>query len=126
MNIPQGHQAVMPYLILNGAARFIDFVKAVFQAEIVNITYQKDPEDRIMHAEALIGGSTVMFTDATTQWTPQVVGLFVYVDDADVSFDKAVAAGAKVIMGLSDQSYGRTCGVEDPTGNTWWITAVAK
>ena len=124
MNIPPGHQAVMPYLILKGASRFIDFVTAVFQAQIVNMTGRPDAGEGIMHAEALIEGSTLMFADATEQWPPQVAGLFVYVADADTAFNKAVAAGGKVIMELRDQDYGRTCGVQDPTGNTWWITAV--
>ncbi len=124
MNIPQGHQAVMPYLILENASRFVDFVTSVFQAQIVNVTRRPDDNDGIMHAEAIIEGSTMMFADATEQWSPQVAGLFVYVADADAAFDKAVAAGGKVIMELRDQDYGRTCGVQDPTGNTWWITSV--
>ena len=124
MNIPQGHQAVMPYLILENASRFVDFVTSVFQAQIINVTRRPDDNDSIMHAEAIIEGSTMMFADATEQWLPQVAGLFVYVADADDAFDKAVAAGGKVIMELSDQDYGRTCGVQDPAGNTWWITSV--
>ena len=42
------------------------------------------------------------------------------------SFKKAIAEGATVLMELSDQNYGRTCGVTDPFGNIWWITSVDK
>lgn len=125
MHISQGHQAVMPYLIVNGAAQFMDFVKTVFGAE-VTMQHFRDETKTVMHAEVTIQGSTIMFADATPQFEPQVAGLFVYVDDADVCFHKALAAGAVVVTDLSDQEYGRTCGVKDPAGNTWWITSVAS
>lgn len=122
MQIPKGHQQVMPYLILNNAAKFIEFTKAIFGAELLN-THMRD-ENKIMHAEINIGGNTIMFADATEQYPPATGGFFVYVEDADKSYARSLEEGATSIMGLSDQSYGRTCGVLDPTGNTWWITSV--
>lgn len=124
MNIPQGHQAVMPYLMLPDAAKFIDFTKAVFNAS-PGMQRLRDDGNTIMHAEINIGGSTIMFADATAQWTPQTANMFVYVDNADATFQKALDNGATVVMDLSDQDYGRTCGVSDPFGNVWWITSVA-
>jgi uncharacterized glyoxalase superfamily protein PhnB len=50
--------------------------------------------------------------------------MFVYVDNADEIYQKALQEGAVSIMEPADQSYGRSCGVEDPYGNTWWITSV--
>jgi uncharacterized glyoxalase superfamily protein PhnB len=50
------------------------------------------------------------------------VNLFLYVDDADTWVDRAVSAGAKLVMPVADQEYGRSGGVEDPFGLTWWIT----
>ena len=126
MNIPQNHQAVMPYLIVKGADAFIDFLSAAFDATITSRHLREGDEQVIMHAEANVNGSTVMFAEATGEFQPQNAGLFVYVDHADVSFEKAKTAGAKVVMELSDQDYGRTCGVVDPVGNTWWITSVNK
>ena len=48
--------------------------------------------------------------------------LFVYCEDADAMFNRAVEHGAKVLMPMADKDYGRTGGVEDPFGFTWWIT----
>jgi uncharacterized glyoxalase superfamily protein PhnB len=78
----------------------------------------------IMHSEIQIGGSTIMFADTTEQIKEQVAGLFIYVENADETYKKAIDAGATTVMELSNQDYGRTCGVNDPFGNTWWITTV--
>jgi PhnB protein len=123
MNIPTGHQAVMPYLILNGASKFIDFTQKVFDAKLIS-THLRDDQKTIMHAEIGIDGSTIMLAEATEQFPPQNAHLFVYVEDADKSFQAAKDNGAEVMTELSDQDYGRTCGVTDPTGNVWWITSL--
>jgi PhnB protein len=124
MKLPEGHQVIMPYLMLNGALDFIEFTKAVFNAEVSLQMHQMRPDYKtVMHSEIRIGGSTIMFSDATEQWKEQVANLFIYVENADDTFKRAVELGAEVVMELSDQSYGRTCGVKDPFGNTWWIAA---
>ncbi len=123
MNIPKGHQAVMPYLILKGAQSFISFTQKVFNAAVLSQHLRAD-QKTIMHAEIQINGSTIMFAEATEQFEPQNANLFVYVENADESFEAAKANGATVLMELSNQDYGRTCGVTDPTGNIWWITSV--
>ncbi|QNK63985.1 VOC family protein [Pedobacter sp. PAMC26386] len=125
MNIPAEHQTVMPYLMVKGATKFIDFTRKVFHAELIeNMHKMREDGLTVMHSEITIGGSTIMFCEATSQWTPQPANLFVYVESADETYQKALDEGAKSVMGLSDQSYGRTCGVEDPAGNCWWITSV--
>ena len=123
MKIPNGHQTIMPYLILSGAEKFIEFTRKVFNA---NETFKKLREDgkTIMHSEIQIGGSTIMFADTTEQIKEQTAGLFIYVENADETYKKAIDEGANTVMELSDQEYGRTCGVKDPFGNTWWITTV--
>jgi len=65
-----------------------------------------------------------MFGGSTEDWSVMTAGLFIYVEDADATYQKAMEAGAATVMALSDQAYGRTCGVKDPEGNTWWITSV--
>lgn len=122
MNIPKGHQAVMPYLMMEDAAAFIDFIKAVFDAEM---THQAMRGDIIGHCEAQIGGSTIMFSNSRDEWKPATANLFVYVEDADRTYKKAVEKGAATVMEPADQDYGRSCGVTDPFGNVWWITSVA-
>ena len=123
MNIPKGHQAVMPYLMIRNAAGFIDFVKTVFHAEL-SFSRMREDNTTVMHAEVQISGSTIMFCEATEQQTQQSVNLFVYVPDADETYKAALDQGAATVMELSDQDYGRTCGVKDPFGNVWWVTSV--
>ena len=122
MNVPANHQAVMPYLMLANAEKFIDFVTVVFAAAINE--KQLTPEGKIRHCEANIEGSTIMFTNINEDWPAATAHLFVYVANADESYHKALARGATSVMDLSDQHYGRTCGVKDPCGNTWWITSI--
>jgi len=119
--IPEGYNTVMPYLILNNASQFIEFMIEVFGAELVHKAMRD--EKIIRHAEIEIGDSKIMFADATEQFKPQPAGLFVYVDEADVVFNKALHKGAEVVIPMADQSYGRSGGVTDPFGNTWWITS---
>jgi len=120
--IPANYQSVMPYLIVKNAKNFIAFTKRVFNATETHKT-MRDP-NTIMHAEVMIGGSTIMFADTTEKITSQTAGLFIYVDNADETFKKAIDEGATVVMEVSDHPYGRSGGVKDPFGNTWWITSV--
>ena len=124
MNIPEGYQTVMPYLIVKNAAKFSEFTQKVFGATEKN-RHMRD-EDIIMHAEVAIGGSVIMFADSTAQFNERTTGLFVYVEDADETYQKALDAGATSLMPPADQPYGRSSGVVDPFGNTWWITAPPK
>lgn len=122
--IPQGYQQVMPYLILKDAAGFSQFCKEVFSATEKMKHLREDGE--IMHAEIQIGESTIMFGEASDQWTVQNAGLFVYVANADEAYQKALDKGATTVTELSEQPYGKTGGVKDPFGNTWWITSAAE
>jgi PhnB protein len=122
MKIPNGHQALMPYLIVNGVEKFIDFVAGVFNADIT--AKGKNPDGSIGHCEFQVGGCTVMFSSSTDTWPPRTSDLFIYVENADETFAKALRAGATTVMELADQSYGRSGGVTDPFGNIWWICAV--
>ncbi|NOT48404.1 MAG: VOC family protein [Acidobacteria bacterium] len=123
MNIPKGHQAVMPYLMIEDAVGFIDFIKRVFNAEM---THQDVRGDIVGHCEANIGGSTIMFSQSRDQWKPATANMFVYVEDADETYKKALDAGATSVMEMADQDYGRSGGVTDPHGNVWWITSVSE
>lgn len=122
IKLPDTHQAVMPYLIIQDAGKFIEFLKTVFEAKETSM-HRRD-ESTIQHAEVMIGNSTLMIADRLPEWAPSPAGLFVYVDNADERYKKAIENGAVSLMGLSDQPYGRTCGVTDPFGNVWWITSL--
>jgi PhnB protein len=122
--IPENYQTVMPYLILKGAKKFIEWTTCVFIATETHRAMRD--EHIIMHAEIMIGECTIMFADCTEQYAIRNADLFIYVDDADATFKKAIEAGASVINEMSDQSYGRSGGVRDPFGNGWWITSIPK
>lgn len=119
MKVPEGHQAVMPYLMMEDARGFIDFIKNVFDAKM---TSESERDGIVGHCEAQIGGSTIMFSQSRDQWQPATANLFVYVPDADGTYEKAISAGATTVMEMADQEYGRSGGVTDPFGNVWWIT----
>lgn len=118
---PSYYNTVMPYLILNDVEAFIEFTKTVFGAK--EKMRHPDENGRIVHAEVVIGGNTIMAGESTDQWKTQNSGLYINVDSADEHYQKALNAGATTVMELSNQEYGRTCGVMDPQGNTWWITS---
>lgn len=124
MKIPESHQTIMPYLIVPGAEKFSVFAQKVFGAEE---TFKRMREDgkTVMHSEIKIGNSTIMFADSTDKYSSRPAGLFIYVEDADVTYKKAIDEGATTVMELSSQDYGRTCGVADPFRNTWWITSIS-
>lgn len=122
MNIPTGHQPLMPYLLLNGVSDFIQFTQTVFGAT-ESMRRMRD-ENTIMHAEIKIGDNTLMMADSTEEWSVQAASLFIYVTDADATYQKALETGAESIMEMSTEDYGRTGGFKDPFGNTWWVTSV--
>jgi len=121
MQLPEGYQTVMPYLLLEDTNGFLDFTMKVFNA--TDKGSHKGEDGKIVHGEILIGASCIMFGPAGDRFKTQTAGLFVYVENADESYQIALNAGAISIMGLSNQEYGRTCGVVDPFGNSWWITS---
>lgn len=120
--LPNGYQTVMPYLIINDAAGFMAFTQKVFGAT-EKMKHMRD-EHVIMHGEIEIGGSIIMFAESTSEYPQQPGGLFICVDDADATYKKALDAGAASIMPPADQDYGRSCGIKDAHGNSWWITKV--
>ena len=122
VNIPEGYQQIMPYLVVENASAFISFTQKVFDAT-ERLKTMRD-EHTIMHAEISIGESVIMIADATAQYSVQNAGLFIYADDCDAVFQKALDNGATTLMVPADQSYGRSGGVKDAFGNTWWITSL--
>jgi PhnB protein len=119
--IPDGYQQLMPYLIIKDALKFYDFVKNVFDAEEKYRVMRTGTT--LMHGEISINGSMIMFADATDDYNEQTTGLFIYVNDCDTIYQKALDNGATTVTAPADQSYGRSAGVKDPFGITWWITS---
>jgi len=67
-----------------------------------------------------------MFAGSGGQWGPRTSDIFVYVENADRTYKKALDEGATTVMEIADQNYGRSGGVTDPFGNVWWITSVIE
>ncbi|MCH5714916.1 VOC family protein [Niabella hibiscisoli] len=124
MKIPNGHQPLMPYLILKNADAFIEFTKTVFGAKEIFKSYRDNDNQIIMHAEVQINGCNIMFADMNEFYGVANANLFIYVEDADQTVEIAVANSATIVNELADQDYGRSGGIEDPFGNVWWVTSM--
>jgi PhnB protein len=125
-SVPEGYHTITPQLTLDNAAQAIDWYKKALGAQ--ELSRSTGPDGKIMHAEIKIGNSRVMVNDVMMGKGPQAFGgspasLWLYVEDSDALFNRAVGAGAKVQMPLADQFWGDRGGaVQDPAGYTWWIS----
>jgi len=118
--IPDGYHSVTPYLMVRGASGLIQFLKDAFSAR--EVEKMEAPDGTVMHAEVRIGDSIVMISDARGQWEPTSSAIYVYVEDADATYTRALGAGATSVMEPANQFYGdRHGGVKDKFGNFWWI-----
>ena len=126
--IPEGYNAVTPYLAVDDAAQAIDFYKQAFGAK--ERVRMEAPGGKIGHAELEIGDSLVMLSDALPQFStrpPKELGgtsvsVFMYVEDVDAVVKQAVDAGATVTMEVEDQFWGDRFGsVTDPFGHLWSV-----
>ena len=118
--IPEGYSTVTPYMLVSGVARLLDFLKDAFGAEVLDTAPGAD--GTIMHAEARIGDTRVMMGESTAQWPSRPGGFYLYVEDCDAVYRRAVEAGGRSLREPTTEFYGdRSCGVEDPSGNQWWI-----
>lgn len=119
--IPEGYHTVTPYLVVEGAANLIDFLKQAFAAE--EILRMALPDGTISHAEVRIGDSIVMMAEAQGEYPPMPTMLHLYVEDMDTVYQRALQAGATSVREPENQFYGdRTGGVQDSSGNQWFIT----
>ena len=117
--IPEGYHTVTPYLIVKGAAQLIDFLKEAFGAQE---TFRMPGGGGIMHAEVRIGDSMVMMSDAMGEYGPMPTMLFLYVDDVDAVYERALKAGGLSTQEPENQFWGDRAGaVKDAFGNQWWI-----
>jgi PhnB protein len=124
--VPDGFHTVTPQLTLDNAAEAIAWYKKALGAE--ELSRAPGPDGKLMHAEIKIGDSKIMLNDAVMgNKGPGMLGgspaaLWLYVEDCDAVFNRAVGAGAQVRMPLGDQFWGDRCGnVTDPHGYSWTI-----
>jgi uncharacterized glyoxalase superfamily protein PhnB len=118
--IPEGYHTVTPYILVDGASKFIGFLKQAFNA--TEKLCMKLPDGKVSHAELWIEDSAVMVADPRPGAETSTGSFYLYVPDTDMVYQKALQAGATSTLEPMDQFYGdRNAGVKDPFGNTWWI-----
>ncbi len=118
--IPPGYHSVTPYLIVNGVADLIEFAKLVFGAKETRRSLGSSGQ--IQHARIRIGDSHIMMGEPESGSRSMPAVLYVYVEDVDRTFERALEAGATALREPADQFYGdRNAGVRDHCGNEWWI-----
>jgi PhnB protein len=127
--IPEGHHTVTPQLTLDNAPLAIEWYKRALGAE--EMSRAVAPDGKVMHAELRIGDSRIMLNDAMmgakgpVEMGGSPVSLWVYVEDCDAVFNRALAAGGKpygAMGAMADQFWGDRCGTfADPHGYRWTI-----
>jgi PhnB protein len=127
-SVPHGYHSVTPYLVIDGAARAIEFYKSVFGA---TERMRLDHQGKIGHAELQIGDSCVMLADEFPEMDVRgplslggsAVSIHLYLDHVDAVIQRAVAAGATLKRPIEDKFYGDRLGtIVDPFGHTWHVS----
>ncbi len=126
--IPEGYRTITPYLTVHDAAKAIDFYKEAFGAEERQRMTMPDGKS-VAHAELKIGDSIFMLSDEMpgqscepSAVSESCVGFYLYVNDVDDVFERAVAAGATVKEPVRDEFWGDRVGkIADPSGHVWML-----
>jgi len=119
---PEGVASVQPYLHLRNSEKMIPFLENAFGG-VVQGHVPTSPEGHVLHATVQIGDNTLELDEAHGEFQPMPCHLHLHVDDADAMYAQALRAGATSIDAPSDKPYGRSGGVKDPFGNSWYVTS---
>jgi PhnB protein len=126
-------RAVIPMLVCRDAASEIDFCKAAFGA--VELSRRADADGTVVHATLTIGEATIFVHGefpALASRPPPLDGsssvvIYVYLEDVDRVIDRAVAAGARVLIPVTNAFWGDRVGrIIDPSGHVWNVATRAK
>ncbi|MEP7196428.1 MAG: VOC family protein [Saprospiraceae bacterium] len=122
---PSGYSRVCPYLMVDSIEVQIDFLQKVFNADIKENL--KNSEGIVMHGEVKIGDIIIMMGRGSEKF-PSTQGMnYVYVNNVDEVYNKAIELGSTSVSTPTDQFYGlRDGGFKDPQGNTWFIAQFIK
>jgi len=128
--VPDGASVVMPMLVCRDAGAELEFCKTTFGA--AERVRRPGPDGAVAHALVTIGGAMVMVEGewpTLSSRAPSVDGsspvvIYVYVDNVDSVVERAVAAGAKILVPIQDQFWGdRTGRILDPAGHVWIVSS---
>lgn len=118
--IPEGYHSVTPYITVPDVKTALEFVQRAFGAKQVEAA--PDPGGTIRHADVLIGDSHVMFGQASEQWPARPGTLYLYTENVDELYRRAMEAGGTSLREPTNEFYGdRSAGVADSQGNQWWM-----
>jgi len=124
-HVPKGLNNINVYFHPLRAEPMIDFLKRAFGGE--EIAKYASPEGVVHHAEVRVGDSVVEMGEAHGPYQPMPSTFYLYVNDVDALYERALKAGATSVYPPADQPYGdRNGGVKDPFGNTWYIATHIK
>ena len=122
--VPEGHRTITPYLHPTDAPAYIDFLTRAFGA--VEDARHHAPNGRVMHAQLRLGNAVLELGEPDPP-RPMPTTFYLYVDDADALYHRAVAAGATSLAPPADTWYGdRVASVEDSIGTRWYIARPAR
>lgn len=122
---PDGYPRVSPYLIVDGAARTIEFLVTAFGAS--EIRRFPDPGGKLLHSEVRLDESVIMIADPAPGWPAMTAHVHVYVQDVDEAYRRALAAGASSVQEpVKKHDDDKRGGVKDAGGTTWWIATMVR
>jgi uncharacterized glyoxalase superfamily protein PhnB len=121
--VPAGLPEVMPFFNPRGARKMIAFLEQAFDAE--QIAAHESAEGTVLHAKLRIGDSIVEMGEAHGPWQPRPMHFMMQVDDCDASYARAMQAEGAISVGApANAPYGgRTGSIQDPFGNTWYLSS---
>lgn len=124
--VPDGYSTVTPIVAYDDCAGAIEWYKRGLGAQ--ELSRHVGPDGKVMHAEVQVGNARIMMHDAmmgakgAKALGGSPVGLWVYVEDCDTLFNRAVNAGGEIKQPMDDQFWGDRCGTfTDPHGIVWSI-----
>jgi PhnB protein len=124
-SVPKGFHTITPNIIVDDAEKAVAFLKKAFGVtENYRLTMANG---KIAHCELKLGDSVVNIGEAMEGWPAHGLVAQIYVEDSDALFKRAIDAGAKEMMPMTDQFFGSREGrVADPFGNVWTIATLKE
>ena len=120
MYIPPRFGTVTPYIFAKGADRLVRFLIEGLGGEE---TCRTMGNGSIANCQVAIGTTTLMISEASERFPPSQASFYLYVENADDAMQRALDAGARLIMAVADMPYDdRQGGISDPSGNIWWVS----
>lgn len=119
---PSGYRTINAYIFSENPVALIDFLKNAFYAEEQNRSIHPETGD-IVNCEMKIGDSNFMISQARGEFLGMRASFYLFVNDVDTLYQRALDQGAQMVFEPMDMSYeDRQGGVVDPSGNYWWIS----